>query len=277
MPRCGSAHLLGRSCAQTRARRVTNGGLILLALALSGCRSGSSGITEARADDESPSPTGVAVVELFTSEGCSSCPPADVALAALERQSPSVYALEFHVDYWDELGWPDRFSSPDWTRRQMAYARSLGGSKLYTPQMIVAGTDAFVGSDLSRAHADMVRALGKAASVHLSVHTRAAGPGTVAIDFEAPDAPTDATIDVAVVQHEATTDVREGENAGRTLHHVNPVRAFAAVRLPSSTVTLKVPASLNRSNGEVIAFVQVQSGAGAGMPILGASRAPLPE
>jgi hypothetical protein len=263
--------------AQTRALRLANGGLTLLALALSGCRSGSPGITEARADDELPNPSGVAVVELFTSEGCSSCPPADVALAALERQSASVYALEFHVDYWDDLGWPDRFSSPDWTQRQMAYAQSIGGSELYTPQIIVSGTDAFVGSDQRRAQADIARSLGKAASVHLSLHPRVASPGTVAVDFEAPGVPKDAMVDIALVQHEATTDVRAGENAGRTLRHVNVVRAFAAVRPPSSTVTLRVPTSLNRPDAEVIAFVQVEASAGGGMPILGAARAPLPE
>jgi hypothetical protein len=263
--------------AHARALRLTNVGVAFLALALSGCRSGSPGITEARADDEAPSRSGVAVVELFTSEGCSSCPPADIALAALERQTPSVYALEFHVDYWDDLGWPDPFSSPDWTRRQRAYAQSLGGSDLYTPQMIVAGTDAFVGSDRTRAQGDIARALRKAASVHLSVHPRAAGPGTVAVDFEALDAPTDATVHIAVVQHEAATDVRAGENAGRTLRHVNIVRAFAEARPPSSTVTLSVPTSLKRSDGEVIAFVQLEAGARAGMPFLGAARAPLPE
>ncbi len=84
-------------------------------------------------------------------------------------------------------------------------------------------------------------------------------------------------INVALVQHEAITDVRAGENAGRTLRHVNVVRAFAAVRPPSSTVTLRAPTSLNRSDAEVIAFVQVEAGAGGGMPILGAARAPLPE
>ena len=96
-------------------------------------------------------------------------------------------------------------------------------------------------------------------------------------DFEVPDAPPDATVDVAVVQHEAATDVRAGENAGRTLRHVNIVRAFAVARPASSTLTLRVPISLNRSNGEVIAFVQDDAQGGGGMPILGAARAPLPE
>ncbi len=122
--------------------------------ALSGCRSsGSAVIPEARADESSSTtnPGGFAVVELFTSEGCSSCPPADVLLSDLERQVRSIFVLEFHVDYWDGLGWPDRFSSPDWTGRQRAYSRSFGTSELYTPEMIVGGTDPFNGTDRGRA------------------------------------------------------------------------------------------------------------------------------
>jgi hypothetical protein len=255
-----------------------NGRLALLALVVSACRSSSAaGIAQAHAGEASPSPGGVAVVELFTSEGCSSCPPADVLLADLQHQNPSVYALEFHVDYWDNLGWPDRFSSPDWTRRQRAYARSLGDPSLYTPQMIVGGADAFNGSDRTRAKADVVRSLERPAPVHLSVRPHSAGPEAVAIDFDAPGAPADATVDIAVVQHGATTDVRAGENAGRTLRHVNVVRAFAVASLPSSTLTIRVPTSLRRSDGEVIAFVQREANGGGGMPILGAARAPLPE
>jgi hypothetical protein len=197
-------------------------------------------------------------------------------LAALERQGPSVYVLEFHVDNWDDLGWPDRFSSPDWTQRQLAYARAFGDHGLYTPQMIVDGTDAFNGSDRTRALADIGRSLGEPAPVHLSVHSRAAGPETVTVDFEAPDAPSNATVGIAVVQHAAATDVRAGENAGLALHHVNVVRAFAVVRPSSSTVTIQLPTSLNRSDGEIIAFVQHDAAGGRGMPTLGAARAPLP-
>jgi hypothetical protein len=252
--------------------------LALLALAVSACRSSSAtGIAQARADEVSPSRGGVAVVELFTSEGCSSCPPADVLLADLERRSLSVFALEFHVDYWDNLGWADRFSSDAWTRRQQAYARAFGSTSLYTPQMIVGGTDPFNGSDRTRAQADLARSLATIARVHLSVHVRRAGTETVAVDVDAPAAPTGASFDVAVVQREAATDVLAGENAGRTLRHVNVVRAFTVARLPAATVNVEVPASMRRSEGEVIAFVQEEGGGARGSPILGATRAPLPE
>jgi len=257
--------------------QLMSGRMALVALAVSACRPGSSMVAEARADDGTSSASGVAVVELYTSEGCSSCPPADGVLATLEGQSASVYALEFHVDYWDDLGWPDPFSSADWTRRQQAYARSFEARSLYTPQMIVAGTDAFIGSDRARAEADIARSLARPAPVHISVHSRAADTDTVTVDFEALTSPPDATVSIAVVQHEAVTNVRAGENAGRTLRHVNIVRALAMARPPASTVTIRVPPSLNRSEGEVIAFVQEEGREGVGMPILGAARAPLPQ
>src|SRR5271169_3162894 len=97
------------------------------------------------------------VVELFTSEGCSSCPPADALLAELAGR-PDVLALSFHVDYWDRLGWKDPFSSPDATRRQHGYADLLGLATVYTPQMIVDGRWQAVGSDRS----EVERALGSA-------------------------------------------------------------------------------------------------------------------
>src|SRR5215470_16941428 len=90
------------------------------------------------------------VVELFTSEGCSSCPPADAFLAQLEARQPvvgaEVIAIEEHVDYWDQLGWRDPFSSADWTERQRKYAAVLGNGNIYTPQMVVNGSVEFVGS-----------------------------------------------------------------------------------------------------------------------------------
>src|SRR6266850_6744481 len=105
------------------------------------------------------------VVELFTSEGCSSCPPADALLARLadERLPGNVQliALEEHVDYWNDLGWTDPFSSRDWTSRQYAYARALGNGNAYTPQMVVDGTVEFVGSRTQQARDSILKAAGK--------------------------------------------------------------------------------------------------------------------
>jgi hypothetical protein len=246
---------------------------------LASCRSGSTPVSEARADEPAGSASGVAVVELFTSEGCSSCPPADAVLADLARDAGRpVFALAFHVDYWDELGWRDRFASPENTARQRRYARALGSTGVYTPQMIVGGTEQFTGSDGDRAAVAVGRALARPASVRLSVHPRSTGPSSVAVDYEAPGAPAGSVLNVVVVERSASTSVRAGENAGRTLQHANVVRSFVMLTMSSSTgsVGVQLPASLPRDGSELIAYVQRVSADGGGMPILGATRSPLP-
>jgi hypothetical protein len=255
----------------------------VLASTLAACRSHASiGEWEAHADEPTArnSATGVAVVELFTSEGCSSCPPADAVLADLARRRPPVYALAFHVDYWDTLGWPDRFASSENTARQREYARSFGASGMYTPQMIVDGTDAFNGSDRSRADTSIALALARSAPVRLSVHARAVDADAVAVDYDVQGASAGSVLDLAVVERAASTDVRAGENAGRTLHHANVVRAFVVVPLvtPTGTATLHVTTGLKRDGAEVIAYVQREaSERGDGRPVLGAARVALPQ
>ena len=223
---------------------------LLLALTAS-CRSPAADLVpEARADDPRGA-GGVAVVELFTSEGCSSCPPANAVLEDLSRaHGPSLFALGFHVDYWNELGWHDRFSTSEATARQRRYASALGASGVYTPQLVVGGTEAFVGSDRAHAEAAVVRALAQPATVRLSLHPRAGEGDVLLVDYEAEGAPPGAVLDVAVVERAATTEVRSGENAGKTLRHVAVVRAFASQPVAGQgTVTVRLPASLGRREG----------------------------
>ena len=221
---------------------------------------------------------GIAVVELFTSEGCSSCPPADAVLADLARSSDrSVYALAFHVDYWDDLGWPDRFASAANTARQRAYARSFATRGVYTPQMIVDGAEEFTGSDRDRASTAVARALATPAGVAVSVQVRPAGSDSVTADYDARGAPAGSVLNLAVVERAASTVVAAGENAGKTLRHANVVRAFVTAPLASSpgSVRLPVPAGLRREEADVIAYVQRAPGGDGHMAILGATRAPL--
>jgi hypothetical protein len=239
----------------------------LTLVGLASCQSThASPIPEAFADPEPaaavPAPGAVAVVELFTSEGCSSCPPADDVLADLVAAP----------------GWPDRFASPTNTGRQRSYARAFASRGLYTPQMIVGGVDPFTGSDRGHADAAIARTLSHAPAVRLSLHARRADASTVAIDYTASAVPEGAVLDVAIVEHEASTQVRAGENAGKTLRHVNVVRSFAVVPLagPTGTTTVRLPAGLRAADGEIVAYAQRESIDGAGMPILGAARAPLP-
>lgn len=256
----------------------TAGWIALACLAVAGCRPmDPGGIAEARADEPAAAARGVAVVELFTSEGCSSCPPADTVLARLANPDGGVYALAFHVDYWDDLGWRDPFASPEFTDRQKAYARTLGGQGLYTPQMIVNGTEQFTGSDGARANESIARALARPATVSLSVAARGTASGAVVIDCKAQNAPADAVVDIAVVERATSSDVRAGENAGRVLRHANVVREFAVAPIGAgaASVIVHVPASLRRGGGEVIAYVQRPNGS-RGMPVLGSARTELP-
>jgi hypothetical protein len=255
--------------------------LVALALlGLLGCRSAPAVIPEARADERSEGgSSGVAVVELFTSEGCSSCPPADRVLAGLaESGDTRIYALSFHVDYWDELGWPDRFASSTYTSRQQTYAWTLGTRGMYTPQMIVNGTEEFVGSDRDRAAAVVSQALAKAPAVRLAIHPRWTAPYAATINYDVSAVPRTASIVLAVVEPQAMTSVLRGENAGKTLRHANVVRSLTSSPLAATTgsVVVPVPPSLARPGAEVIGWVQLAATA-RGMPVVGAARSPLPE
>jgi hypothetical protein len=195
-------------------------------------------------------PPGFAVVELFTSEGCSSCPPADRLLAELSQRG-GVYALEFHVDYWNSLGWRDPYSSARYSDRQRAYA---GDDQVYTPEMIVKGTNAFVGSDRERAEAAIAAGLGKRPPVALEAHV--AGDR---LTYRTSAAPKDAKLCVAIVDAHRTTKVPRGENAGRTLEHARVVRAFASATLTSAEGSIALPGKVP-AGGAVVVFVQEASG-----------------
>jgi hypothetical protein len=173
------------------------------------------------------------IIELFTSQGCSSCPPADRLLTELGRPGATgaVIPLAFHVDYWNNLGWTDPFSSPDWSSRQEAYARSLRSSQIYTPQLVVNGRRQCVGSQ----RADVLRLIDAArrepaaAHVTLSLGPRSGPnlPVRAAITLALPT-PRDHPLElwVALTQSGLVTPVRAGENATITLHDDFVVRAL---------------------------------------------------
>jgi len=176
-----------------------------------------------------PAPRTPVLVELFTSEGCSSCPPADALLGRLLREQPvasaDIVPLELHVDYWDRLGWKDPFAAKAYTDRQQAYARSLGIDDVYTPQMVVDGRNGFVGGDLAEA-SKAIAAAADRPHLPLRVTARAAGPA-IRVVVDLPAAPKDAEkIDVvaALTEDDLTSAVRRGENGGRTLQHAAVVR-----------------------------------------------------
>lgn len=175
----------------------------------------------ARAQESSP-----IVVELYTSEGCSSCPPADAFLFDL-RQRPGVIALAFHVDYWDYLGWKDRFARHDFTTRQRAYARALGSPMVYTPQIVVDGASHVVGSN--RAAVDAAIEEARAADHPLDIGLAWAPDNSLLISIPAADYDGKATIWFVRYAQGGETEVGAGENAGRLLKHANIVEEIAAI------------------------------------------------
>jgi len=222
-----------------------------------------------------PASHGVAVIELFTSEGCSSCPPADALLERFvgdaQRSGQPVYGLSFHVDYWDHLGWKDRYSSAASSQRQSRYARRLGLGSLYTPQMIVNGTREFVGSNRAAADAAIREALANAAPARIRLSASVQGH-EVAVKYAVEGAPAGAILEVAWVDAHAESAPSRGENQGRALRHANVVRDLRSAELngaPAGTIRVTRPQA---RDGAVIAWVQAEP---AGR-VLGAASQPVP-
>jgi hypothetical protein len=160
------------------------------------------------------------VVELFTSQGCVACPPADALMARLANR-PGVIALSLHVDIWDYLGWPDRFADPAFSERQKAYARAEGSRSIFTPQIIVGGIHR-VGGLRGMELADLLQAeAGRPQQVHLELR-REGGMLTITAHAE-PPLERSVTVDLVRYTPEATVHVGAGENAGRTMTHHNIV------------------------------------------------------
>jgi len=196
------------------------------------------------------------LVELFTSEGCSSCPPADAVLEQLQREQPvpgvELIVLSEHVDYWNDLGWKDPFSDALFSERQSAY-----GSRIYTPQAIVDGRIDVLGSD----RAGIARAASSAARDPHGTLELVRTPKGVRISVGKLSGHSDAAVTVAVVEDGLVSKVTRGENAGRTLPHTAVVRSLReAGRIPAGaaqwSAEVPVPVDVSWKKARVIAFVQ---------------------
>jgi hypothetical protein len=215
------------------------------------------------------------VVELFTSEGCSSCPPADDLLGHL-RQEPNANAAEviplgFHVDYWDHQGWRDRFDSPAYTRRQQEYAKSFHLESPYTPQIVVDGAVEFVGNDTERAG----RAITAAGAQNPASRVELSSTDGENLDVAISGA-SSGEVMLVVTEDNLATNVAAGENDGRTLHHSAVVRDFRRIgrikdRSFAATVPLTIAHDWKRHDLRAVVFVQ-ETGTGK---ILGAASRPV--
>ncbi len=165
---------------------------------------------------------GLVVVELFTSQGCSSCPPADALLTELSRTDPGVLALDFHVTYWDRLGWKDPFSLPAATARQEQHARHLHLPNIYTPQMVIQGREDVVGSDRAGVREALTRV--RAGGPAVTLTARRTGQQ---VQIGVGEGLGTGTVIVVGYDSSHTTPIARGENGGRTLQETNVVRAIA--------------------------------------------------
>jgi hypothetical protein len=220
--------------------------LLLPLLLATGCAA-ASGETM-RTTDEAP-----LVIELFTSQGCSSCPPADALLGKLAAAGQSdgrpIVALSFHVDYWNDLGWADPFSTQAWTQRQQQYSRALGGDRVYTPELVIGGGVGVVGSQTS----SVTRAIAAAPKQQAITATAAWAADSITVEATAPDG---ADVWVAVWQDAAQTKVTSGENAGTSMLGDRVVRKLERVATSGRTGKLTVALPPTWKAGGAVAFAQ---------------------
>lgn len=206
---------------------------------------------------------GFAVIELFTSEGCSSCPPADAVVAKIEKESTDkpIYILAFHVDYWNRLGWKDNFSSAEYSRRQNKYAEWLHSSEVYTPQVVVNGKTEFVGSEEGTLRNAIKNGLQSSPSAQITLSDVKVDKSKATLHYQTEGNIGNSVLLIAVIQKSAQTKVERGENKGRTLSHVQIVRELETLPLKNSggTATVTLPEGFDPKGGELIALLQNSS------------------
>jgi hypothetical protein len=230
-------------------------------------------VSGAGAQVRDPAPKPVAILaELFTSEGCSSCPPADDLLRRLVEEQPIqgvvIIGLSEHVDYWDRLGWKDPFSSAAFSRRQEEYSQVFGDDRIYTPQMIIAGRDEMVGSEGARIHDAIVKAAKRPmASVSVQA-TRDLVARSAAVRVEIRDIPEaarrgDLDVMFAVLENGLESHVGAGENAKRTLKHSAVTRRLLLLgktlkgsAAGSFTTEVALPTTWKVADVRFVAFLQ---------------------
>ena len=208
-----------------------------------------------------PATQPVVVLELFTSQGCSSCPPADRALQEITqkavRAGQAVYGLSFHVDYWNRLGWQDPFSSKLFTDRQRQYDRALN-SQTYTPQLVINGRQDVIGGQRAKIEQAIQTIQKQPASAFVGVDgsvDREAKQMNVKYELSAAGP---YRVNIALVQKEARTAIGNGENGGRTLVNTNVVRQFKTIEQSgtSGSVALLLPDGLKPDQTSILVYVQ---------------------
>jgi hypothetical protein len=215
---------------------------------------------------------GFAVVELFTSEGCSSCPPADEILSDLATKD-KVFPLSFHVTYWNRLGWKDPFSQAEFDERQYGYGGHFKLKSIYTPQVVINGNSELVGSKRLQIEKTMDAALSQSPTYHVDL-SKKMDDKTLVINYKIDKKPLDCVLHIALVERNLEVKVPRGENEGRTLKHDNVVRVFKTLKVGSDMegmTDLLISDDFKVKDCAVIAYLQEEKT----RKIVGAARLPL--
>ncbi len=205
------------------------------------------------------------VVELYTSQGCSSCPPADAYLKDVLASREDVIALALHVDYWDYIGWKDEFANPDYTKRQQGYARAAGTRTIYTPQMIIGGQDHVIGAKPGKVSGLIDKHKSQETPVSIATSMK---NGTLTINLNCEIA-MDEHLTVQLVRYtpEEVVDIQRGENAGREIAYANIVTDWNTVAEWDTSKPLKMMMPVQGDDRTVVIVQRMKNG-----PIIAASR-----
>lgn len=211
---------------------------------------------------QSPDNQGFVLLELFTSQGCSSCPSADrlVERTVLDarKSGKKIFALSYHVDYWDKLGWKDPYSQAQFTKRQYDYADWLNSDNVYTPQIVVNGQEEFVGSDDKKLSRAIDKIQDKTTEIRFDFKNIEWKNNEIDLEINLSDFPNNSELNVALISKITENYIPRGENEGLKLKGANVVRVLQKV-LSSSLqfkTSLPVPKDMEKQNAQIIAFIQ---------------------
>jgi hypothetical protein len=202
----------------------------------------------------------VAILELFTSEGCISCPSADRLLPELAKLDSNIITLSFHVDYWDRLGWKDPFSSRDYSDRQKEYGKYFKLTSIYTPQLVVNGEYELVGNVRSKAELTIKKALAAKSTVSIKTGEVTISDDKIRFKTTAAGEIQGTELQAALVQKNAVIKVDAGENTGATLTHTNIVRSFVKqTTAAENEFQLQLPKSLTAKDWLLVVYARQKS------------------
>ncbi|WP_055393066.1 DUF1223 domain-containing protein [Flagellimonas eckloniae] len=214
------------------------------------------------------------VLELFTSQGCSSCPPADLLLEKVKKQYPeNIYAMSYHVDYWNYIGWEDPFSKSVYTKKQRDYNRKFQYRSNYTPQLVIKGEEHFVGSNQSKMYSKINEYRAKKAENTLSLSIKKVDTEAIVFGYVASGDLADKQLRVVLVLDERTTSVKRGENRNKTLKNSNIVvtEEYISMIAKNGTHSIEIPTLVSKNDNLTLMLLLESDN----LDITGAAKAPI--